>query len=151
MRRYDDESRGADADLTGALEALRDGSADFLAIALNIELTQGQDAIDVPQRKTTVELARAAVQALRQAHAQRCSMSVKHGSDMLMVSIISETDGTPFDAAPIQPVEAAVEALGGYVAVSRRDNNVSVTAEIMAPSLAAGNASGEPAVAEDAA
>jgi hypothetical protein len=62
-------------------------------------------------------------------------MSVKHGSDTLMVSIISETDGTPFDAAPMQPVEAAVEALGGYVAVSRRDNNVSVTAEIMAPSI----------------
>jgi signal transduction histidine kinase len=128
-----------DADLTGALEKLRDESADFLAIALDIDLSQGQEAIDVPQRKTTVELARAVVEALRQAHAQRCSMSVKHGSDMLMVSIISETDGTPFDAAPIQPVEAAVEALGGYVAVSRRDNNVSVTAEIMAPAISTGS------------
>ena len=130
-----ERSHSADADLTGALEALRVESADFLAIALSIDLTLGQEAIDVPQRKTTVELARAAVAALRQAHAQRCTVSVKHDSDMLMVSIISETDGTPFDAAPMQPVEAAVEALGGYVAVSRRDNNVSVTAEITASAI----------------
>jgi signal transduction histidine kinase len=128
-------SHGADADLTGALEALRDESAGSLAITLSIDLAQGQDAIDLPQRKTTIELARAAVEALRQANAQGCSVSVKHSSDMLMVSIIAETDGTPFDAAPIQPVEAAVEALGGYVAVSRRGNNVSVTAEIVAPAI----------------
>ncbi len=131
-------TQGADPDLTGALEALRDESADFLEIGLSIDLAQGQDAIDVPQRKTAVELARAAVQALRQAHAQRCSVSVRHSSDTLTVSIIAETDGTPFDAAPIQPVEAAVEALGGYVAVSRRENNVSITAEILAPAISTG-------------
>jgi len=126
-------SIGAELDIVAAMEQLRSESGDAPAVGLALDLPPDPERIGLPQRKTAYELARVTVDALRLAGAQRAAVSLKHGSETLMVSIIAETDGTPFDGAHIKPVEAAIEALGGYVAVSRRDNAVSVTAEIMAP------------------
>jgi hypothetical protein len=83
-------------------------------------------------RATLYGLVQATVSALRASGAARCALSLREASGYLMFSVISETDGTPFDAAPLKPYEAEVGAFGGFVAVSQRDNAVSVTAEVTA-------------------
>jgi hypothetical protein len=119
-------------DLPAAVEALRESNAASMAISADIDLPGGGHGLTPAVRATMLGLMEATVASLRAAGAARCTLSLHHASGYLMLSVVSETDGTPFDAAPLKPFEAEIEIFGGYVAVTRRDNAVSVTAEVTA-------------------
>ena len=132
--------------LAPALESVAGAPPGGMALTLDLDLVDGGDTLVPGLRATVLGLVEAIVAALTAAGAARCALSVRHASESILLSAISETDGTPFDAAPLKPYEAEVESFGGYVAVSRRDNAVSVTAEITAVTIdgAAPGGAGQP-------
>ncbi len=121
-----------DIDLATALTALQEERVGAMSVSVNLDLPEGGAGLVPGLRATLYGLVQATVAALQASGAARCALSLREAAGYVMFSVISETDGTPFDAAPLKPYEAEVEAFGGYVAVSRRDNAVSVTAEVTA-------------------
>ncbi len=120
----------ASVDLLAAIEALRESSLGGMEISADIDLPGGGQDLPSAVRFSMLGLMDATVASLRAAGAARCTLSLHHAAGYLLLSVVSETGGTPFDAALLQPYEAEIEAVGGYVAVTRRDNAVSVTAEV---------------------
>jgi hypothetical protein len=128
------------SDLTLAIEAIQNEMFGSLVMALDVDpALESGDGGPLPNEVRAVieRLVRAGALALRASEARQCSVSVKRAGDMLMLSIMSETGELPFDGAPISACESTVDAIGGYVAVSRHDNNVSITAEVMLPASTA--------------
>ncbi len=106
-----------------------------MSVSLDLDLVDGGEALVPGLRATVFGLVEAIVAELETAGAARCTISVRQAAGEVMLSAVSETDDTPFDAAPLKPYEAEIEAFGGYLTVSRRDNAVSVTAEVTAVTL----------------
>jgi len=115
-----------------------------MELSLDLDLLDGGDTLVPGLRATVLGLVEAIVAALEAAGAARCALSVRQAGGSILLSAISETDGSPFDAGPLKPYEAEVETFGGYVAVSRRDNAVSVTAEVMAVTIDGASAAAAP-------
>ncbi len=124
-------------DLAGAIEALRGFYAGTMDVSLAIELDEG--GVDLPPalRAAVQALITLSLGSLRASGASKASGSLKQSDGFLMLSIMSETDGTPFDGAPLKEAEFAIDAFGGYVSVSRFDNAVSITAEVSTTAQAA--------------
>ncbi|MBI5285039.1 MAG: cache domain-containing protein [Chloroflexi bacterium] len=120
-------------DLPAAIEALRESSTGAMEISADIDLPGGSESLPPALRSSMLGLMEATVASLRAAGAARCALSLHHASGYLLLSAVSETDGTPFDASLLELYEAEIETFGGHVAVTRRDNAVSVTAEIAVP------------------
>ena len=114
-----------------------------MSVSIDLDLPEGGAALVPGLRATLYGVVQGTLAALRASGAARCTLSLRQASGYLMLSAISETDGTPFDGALLKPFEAEIEAFGGYLAISQRDNAVSVTAEVTA--VTANTASGAPA------
>jgi hypothetical protein len=121
--------------LGSALQSLATSTHDGMELDVDLDLIDGGDTLVPGLRATVLGLVEATVAALQGAGAARCALSVRHAGGFILFSAISETDGTPFEAAPLKPYETEIETFGGYVAVSRRDNAVSVTAEVTAVTI----------------
>jgi hypothetical protein len=128
-----------DIDLLAAMDALREERVGNMSVSTDLDVPDGGADLVPGLRAALFGLVEGAIAALRAAGAARCTLSLRQASGYLMLSAISETDGTPFDAAPLKPFEAEIDAFGGYVAVSRRDNAVSVTAEVTAVTISGGS------------
>ncbi len=129
--------------LGGALEEIS-MTPRGLNVSLDLDLVDGGETLVPGLRATVFGLVEAIVAELEASGAARCTISVRQAAGEVMLSAISETDGTPFDASSLKPFEAEIEAFGGYLAVSRRDNAVSVTAEVTAVTLDGASPLSEP-------
>jgi len=122
-------------DLAGALQSLQDLYEGTMSVNLSVEL--GDGSLPAPLRKAVHGLIAASLGSLRASGASAANGSLKQTDGFLMLSIMSETDGTPFDGAPLKEFEFAIDAFGGYVSVSRLDTAVSITAEVSTAEQAA--------------
>jgi hypothetical protein len=114
-----------------------------MSVTLDLDLVDGGETLVPGLRATVVGLIDAVVAQLEAAGAARCTISVRQATGEVMLSVISETDGSPFDAAPLRPFEAEIEAFGGYLVVSGRNNAISITAAAAAVTLAGSLASAD--------
>jgi hypothetical protein len=123
------------AGLAGAIQSLQDLHEGTMSVSLAVDL--GDDGLPAPLRKAVQGLIAASLGSLRASGATAANGSLKRTDGFLMLSIMSETDGTPFDGAPLKEFEFAIDAFGGYVSVSRLDTAVSITAEVSTAEQAA--------------
>ncbi len=121
--------------LSARLQAVADAAAGItMTIAVDASADartlSGDPVLSPAIAYELIQVTRIAADTLTDADARACAVAVQLEDGDVFFSITADTGGTSVDAGPFAAVGDAIEARGGFFAISKRADVVTITVEV---------------------